>query len=158
MTARSLPFIALAAAALMAATPAQSTLTFSATAGGRHYTGGGNGRCGVETAASLYEKPATLYLIEYGGEGSGDLDRVNLTLWRFKDGSPDQLSLAFDSGKDSYKISTLQGSKPVGKGIATVTPAGEGGTIVVTGLDTRGLTIQMTVGCATFSGIEAEGG
>jgi hypothetical protein len=158
MNARYLPLIALGCAVLMAAAPAQHTVTFSATAGPKHYTGGGDGRCGRETAASLYEKPATLYLIEYGGEGSGDLDRVNLTLWQFKDGSPDQLSLSFDSGKESYKISTVQGSTVVGKGSATVTAAGPGGTIVVKGLDARGVPIQMTVGCASFSGIEAEGG
>lgn len=158
MNARYLPLLALGAAALIAAAPTQHTVTFSATAGIKHYTGSGNGRCGRETAASLYEKPATLYLIEYGGEGSGDLDRVDLTLWRFKDGAPDQLRLAFDSGKESYTISTVQGSKVVGKGSATVTAAGEGGTIVVKGLDARGVAIQMTVECATFSGIEAEGG
>lgn len=159
MKARTLPLIALGAAALMAAAaPGEPTLTFSAVAGVKHYTGGGHGRCGRETAASLYEKPATLYLIEYGGDGSGDLDRVNLTLWRFKDGSPDQLRLAFDAGKESYTISTVQGSKVVGKGSATVTAAGDGGTIVIKGLDARGVPIQMTVGCAAFSGIEAEGG
>ncbi|HEY8258698.1 MAG TPA: hypothetical protein VIG08_13660 [Gemmatimonadales bacterium] len=146
------------AAALMAAAPDQPTVSFSAVAGLNHYAGGGHGRCGRETAASLYEKPATLFLIEYGGEGSGDLDRVNLTLWQFKDGSADQLSLAFDAGKESYNISTVQGSKVVGKGSATVTAAGAGGKIVVKGLDARGVPIQMTVECAAFSGIEAEGG
>ena len=98
MNARSLPLLALAAA-LMAAAPGQPTLTFSAVAGLKNYTGGGHGRCGRETAASLYEKPATLYLIEYGGEGGGDLDRVNLTLWRFKDGSADQLSTRIRRGE-----------------------------------------------------------
>lgn len=154
----SLSTLAVGAAALIAASPAQPTVTFAAIAGPKHYAGAGQGRCGLETQASLYEKPASLYLIVYGGEGSGDLDRVNLTLWRFKDGSGDQLSLGFDAGRDSYAISTLQGSKIVGKGSATVTAAGPGGKIVVKGLDGRGVPIQMTVECASFSGIEAEGG
>jgi hypothetical protein len=82
---------------------------------------------------------------------------VRLTLWQFKDGSPDQLSLAFDSERDSYKISTIHGSKIEGKGSATVSGGGAGGKIVVKGQDARGIPIQMTVGCAAFSGIEAEG-
>lgn len=158
-TALSITFRTLGAAALLAASSAvDPSLTFDAVAGARHYTGAGSGRCGRETEATLYEKPATLYLIEYTGGGTGDLERVNLTLWHFKDGSPDQLSLAFDAGRSSHRISTLQGSKIEGKGRATVSDAGAGGKIVVKGQDARGVPIRMTVGCAAFSGIEAEGG
>lgn len=151
--------IALGALALIAAAPAREpALTFTAVVGVKRYTGGGPGRCGRETEASLYEKPAALYLIEYAGGGSGDLKRVHLTLWQFKDGSRDQLSLAFEAGRDSYNISTLQQSKIVGKGSATVTAAGAGGKIVVKGQDARGVPIQLTVECFPFNVIEAEGG
>ncbi len=158
-TALSIALGTLATLALMAASPAgEPSLTFDATAGVKRYSGGGPGSCGRETAATLYEKPAKLYLVEYAGGGSGDIERVHLTLWQFKDGSPDQLSLSFDSGRDSYTISTLQGSKIQGKGSATVSGAGAGGRIVVKGQDARGVPIQMTVGCSAFGGIEAEGG
>jgi hypothetical protein len=83
---------------------------------------------------------------------------VHLTLWQLRDGSPDQLSLALDTGHDSYTISTVQGSKTVGKGSATVTVTGSGGRFAVKGQDAHGGPIQMTVGCAAFSEIEAEGG
>jgi hypothetical protein len=150
---------ALASLALMAAVPAgKPSLKFTAVAGVRHYTGGGPGRCGREAEASLYQKPAALYLIEYAGGKSGDLKHVRLTLWQFKDGSPDQLSLAFDAGRDFYNISTLEKSKIVGKGSATVTTTAAGGKIVVKGQDARGVPIQMTVECDAFEGIEAEGG
>lgn len=154
----ALAIVALGAVARLAAAPAgEPSLTIDVVAGVKHFTGGGPGRCGRETAATLYQKPATLYLIEYNGE-SGDLKRVRLTLWQFKDGSPDQISLAFDSARDSYTISTLQGSKIVGKGSASVSATGPGGKIVVKGQDARGVPIQMTVGCSEFGGIEAEGG
>ena len=141
----------------MAASPvAEPALTFEAVGGVKRYSGGGAGRCGREAAATLYEKPATLYLVEYTGGGSGDMKRVKLTLWQFKDGSPDQLSLYFDAGRDSYTISTLQGSKIQGKGSATVNAAGAGGKVLVKAQDARGVPIQMTVGCAAL--IEVEGG
>ena len=71
---------------------------------------------------------------------------------------PRPLSLAFDAGKESREIATLQGGEIRGTGSAAVTQLGTGGRIVGDGADAGGVPIRMTVGCAAFVGIEAEGG
>jgi hypothetical protein len=133
-----------------------AAMRVSTVAGGSSFSGAGPGRCARETEASLYEKPAALYMIEYAGtEGVRGL---RLTVWQFKDGSPGQLSLSLDAGSASHRISTLQGSKIEGAGQATVQSSGAGGRIVVEGKDEKGVPLKTVVECRAFAGIEAEGG
>lgn len=135
---------------------AAASVTVRAEVGGKKLAASGAGRCARELGASLYDKPAALYLVEY--VGSGELERIHLTLWQFKDAGPSQLGLTLDAGGTSHRISTLQGGKREGEGSATVESAGEGGRIVIQGRDAKGARVQATIECKAFSGIEAEGG
>jgi hypothetical protein len=152
--------VALAAFAGAETGSAQGTpggsITVRAEVGGKKLAATGAGRCARELGASLYDKPAALYLVEYAG--SGELERIHLTLWQFKDASPSQLGLTLDAGGTSHRISTLQGGKREGEGSATVESAGAGGRIVIQGRDAKGARIQAAIECKVFGGIEAEGG
>ena len=138
------------------ANEAGASLSVTATVGGRKFSATGAGRCDRETSASLYDKPATLYLVEYSG--AGELRRLRLTLWQFKDESPIQLGLALEVEKGSHRVSTLQGAPREGDASATVQQAATGGRIVVLGRDGKRVQIQATIECTAFGGIEAEGG
>ena len=133
-----------------------ASLALSTNVGGKRVTASGPGRCARETNASLYGKAAALYLVQYSG--TGELTAVHLTLWEFKDGSPSQLGITVDVGGASHRVSTLQGGKRQGDGTATVQAAGTGGRIVVHGRDARGTSLEVTIECESFQGIEAEGG
>jgi hypothetical protein len=133
-----------------------TSLTLSAKVAGRKATASGPGRCARETKASLYGKPAALYLLEYSG--TGELRAAHLTLWRFEDGSPDQLRITVDVDKVSHRISTLEGGEREGGGTATLQAVGAGGRIVVQGRDAQGAPLEVTIECKSFQGIEAEGG
>lgn len=132
-----------------------TSVALSATVGGRKASASGPGRCARETKASLHDRPAALYLVDYSG--TGELSEVHLTLWRFEDGSS-QLRITADADRVSHRISTLEGGKREGDGTATLQTVGAGGRILVQGRDAQGVSLEVTIECKSFQGIEAEGG
>lgn len=135
---------------------ANGALTLSAKVAGKSATASGAGRCAREANASLHDKPAALYLVDYSGPG--ELRAVHLTLWEFKDGSPSQLGITLDVAGTSHRISTLEGGTREGAGTATLQAVGTGHRISVQGHDAQGVPIGVTIDCKSFQGIEAEGG
>jgi hypothetical protein len=131
-------------------------LALTAKVAGRKASASGPGRCARETKASLYDKPAALYLLEYSG--TGEPSEVHLTLWRFEDGSPSQFRITVDVDRVSHRISTLESGKREGDGTATLQAIGAGGRIVVQGRDAQGASLEVMIDCKSFQGIEAEGG
>ena len=135
-----------------------STVSVSAKVGGKVYEAAGAGSCKHEPQASIYGVPAALWMVEYPGMGNSNLKRANLTLWRPKDGSPDQLSVTLGAGSSSYEIRVGGRGKQVGSGKASLSPSGPGGRFEIKGKDAGGTPLTIVIKCATFAGIEAEGG
>lgn len=83
---------------------------------------------------------------------------MNLTLWKLKNGSPQQFSLSLDTGSGARRIDVGGRGEQVGSGKAAVVPAGAGGRIEILGKDDSGKAIELVVHCPAFAGVEAEGG
>ncbi|HYF39877.1 MAG TPA: hypothetical protein VD930_09325 [Gemmatimonadales bacterium] len=137
---------------------AQANLHITGKAAGKSVEASGTGSCRHAPEASIRGVSASLWMVQYGGSGDGPVRQLNLTLWRPKDGSPDQLSLAMDAKSGEHRIET--GAKGGVKGEASVTilPNGPGGRLELRGKDADGKPIQITIDCPTFGGVQAEGG
>ncbi len=124
-------------------------------AGGRTETLRGTGRCGYEPRASIYGRPAALWSVEYA-----DGDRhVGLSFWRHAAAvHGDQFTLSVHKGKAAHLISTVKGSRLAGSGKATFRPTALGGRFEIQGKAADGTPLQVTIECARFGGIYAEGG
>jgi hypothetical protein len=97
-------------------------------------------------------------MVQFAGAKGGSVKQLNLTLWRPKDGSPDQLSLNLETGSGSHRIQTGQEGESAGEGTVTILPSGPGGRLEITGKAAGGKTLQLTIDCPAFAGVEAEGG
>lgn len=133
-------------------------VSVSAKVGAKSYEGAGQGNCRHTPDASIYDLPAALYMVEQGGTSNGAIKSLNLTIWKPKDGSRDQLSLALETGSSSHRIDVGGRGEQVGSGKATVTPKGAGGRVEIQGKDESGAAVQVVITCPAFSGVEAEGG
>jgi hypothetical protein len=96
-------------------------------------------------------------VVEYAGK-KGTVKQLNLTLWRPKDGGPDQLSLSVEAGSGSHRIETGSKEGNSGEGSVTILPSGPGGRMEISGKEAGGKPVQITIDCPAFSGSEAEGG
>jgi hypothetical protein len=132
-------------------------ITVSARIGSKSYQGSGTGSCRHESDASIHGVLAALWTVQYTGEGRG-LKQLNLTLWRPKDGSQDQLSLSIEAGSSSHRIETGGEQKDRGEGSVTILPSGPGGRLEISGKEAGGKPVQITIDCPAFAGIEAAGG
>ena len=140
------------------AVPAESVaITVTARIGGQSYRGSGTGSCRYEPEASIHDVSASLWTVQYAGPGKS-LKRLNLTLWRPKDGSPDQLTLSLETGSGSHRIETGGKGGNSGEGSVTILPSGPGGRLEISGKEAGGKRVQITIDCPAFAGIEAEGG
>ena len=133
-------------------------LTVSARVGGKTYETSGPGRCRHEPAASIYDVPAALWVVEYDNRADDRIKQLNLTLWRPKDGSPDQVSLSLQTSSSSHRISSGGKGDPVGSATVKLTPKGTGGRFELKGKDADGDKVEVTINCPAFAGVEAEGG
>ena len=134
------------------------TVNISATVGGKFYSSAGPGSCRYAPIASIYNVPAALWMVEYAGGDKGSIESLRLTLWRPKDGSPEQLSLALEAGSSSHRIDVGGRGDQVGSGKAALTSIGAGGRFEVTGKDESNKPLKVVVTCSAFGGVEAEGG
>ena len=133
-------------------------LTVSARIDDKNYGATGPGSCRHAPTASIHGIPAALWLIEYDNRSSAGIKRLNLTLWRPTDGSSDQVSLSLSTSSTTHRINSV--GKPQSEGAATVkiSPLATGGRLELKGNDAGGATIELTVVCPAFVGVEAEGG
>ena len=144
-------------------TPGQSPATGSevsimARLGSKSYTASVRGSCKHESSASIYDLPAALWMVEAEGTEGSQVRRLNLTLWRPKNGSADQISLSLDAGSSSTRIDLNPRNKPVGSATIQLQPEGSGGKFELEGKNAKGTPISLTISCPRFEGIEAAGG
>lgn len=118
----------------------------------------GIGRCRYAPEASIYDVPAALWLVEYSNPDDGQLKQLNLTLWRPKNGSPDQISLAVETGSASHRVNIGGRGEQAGSGRVTLSPSGGGGRFEFSGKDAAGTRVEVGISCPAFAGVEAEGG
>jgi hypothetical protein len=136
---------------------AEAVLTIAGKIGGKNVQVSGSGSCQHAPDASIRGVSASVWLVQFGASGEAALKQLNLTLWRPKDGSPDQLSLIVETGSGEHRIETgPQESK--GEGTVTILPSGPGGRLELKGKDAGGKRIQLTIDCPAFSAVQAEGG
>jgi hypothetical protein len=116
--------------------------------GSKTYSSNLPGSCKHEPAASIYDLPA---------DGSS-VKQLNLTLWRPKNGTADQISLSLDAGSKPTRIDVNPRSKPVGSGRVRFTPGESGGKFELVGKDAKGTSVNLTISCPSFDAVEAAGG
>ena len=136
---------------------ATAALSVAARVGGKSYQGNGSGSCRHAPEASIHGVSAALWMVEFTGK-TGHLKRLNLTLWRPKDGAADQLSLSFDTGAGSHRIEAGGRRGNSGEASVTILPSGPGGRLEISGQEAGGKPVQITVDCPVFGSVEAEGG
>jgi hypothetical protein len=138
--------------------PAKSAaITVTGKIAGKNYQGSGGGRCRHADEASIHDVSAALWMVEYSSQ-SGALKQLSLTLWRPKDGSPDQLSLSVETASGSHRIQTGGKDRNSGEGSVTILPSGPGGRLEIKGKEAGGKPVQITIECPLFGDIEAAGG
>ena len=118
----------------------------------------GVGVCKHAPEASIYDVPAALWLVEYSNPNDAGLKQLNLTLWRPKNGSSDQISLAVETGSATHRVNTGGRGKQAGSGRVTFSPSGAGGRFEFKGKDEAGTSLEVAIGCPAFAAVEAEGG
>lgn len=151
-----LGLLAVAAAAIPSPVRTQSVpVKVTVTIAGKTQALRGTGQCRHEPQASIYTRPAALWLVEYDGGES----RVSLSYWRPKTaGAEDQFQLSVTRAGATHVISTVKGGTPAGSGRSTFRATAMGGRFDVNGKDGGGSPLQVTIECARFGGITAEGG
>jgi|SRR5829696_57752 len=137
--------------------PAQANLLITGTVGKKTLEASGSGSCRHAPDASIRGVSASLWRVQYDGSGDDAVKQLNLTLWRPKDGGPDQLSLDLETRSGDHRIETGP-DEHKGEGAVTILPNGPGGRLELSGKDARGKPIQITVDCPVFADVEAEGG
>ena len=114
----------------------------------------GTGEC-ASAAGSIYDVPATQWHATFEG---GDIQHLNLTVWRPSSGAPDMANLSLQSGEVTHRLATVKGGELVGRGTARVQVEGTGGVLTVSGNDDHGHPIELSVRCERFDEVMAEGG
>ena len=149
--------------AISASASAQSSqnaesVKISAKVGSKSYESAGQGSCRHAPTAAIYGVPAALWMVALTGSSDAPVKSINLTLWKPKNGSPQQFSLSLEEGSSAHRIDVGGRGEQVGSGKATVVPTGAGGRIEISGKDDSGKTLELVVHCPAFAGVEAEGG
>lgn len=137
---------------------AQAQFTITGKIGKKSFHASGSGVCQHAADASIRGISASLWMVRFDGSGEGKLRRLNMTLWRPKDGGSDQLSLEMATGSGDHRIDTGGDGKRKGEGSVTIIPNGPGGRLELNGKESEGKPVQLTIECPSFAGVEAEGG
>ncbi len=117
----------------------------------------GLGECTYADDASIYGVPAAMWHATIRAEGQS-VSYVNVTVWQFKNKSPNQVATGVQIGPKFRHISTVKGSALIGKGTARTERSGEAGTITVEGEDESGGALVVRVHCVRFTAPVEEGG
>jgi hypothetical protein len=116
------------------------------------------GECATHGASSIYDVPASQWRASFGGGDRSNIQHLNLTVWRPSAGGAEMVNLSLRSGEISHTIATVKGGEIKGSATATVRAAGKGGILSVTGKDSDGHPLELTVECERFDEVVAEGG
>ena len=130
----------------------------SAKIGGKSYESAAQGSCRHTPTAAIYGVPAALWMVALTGSEAAGITSLNLTLWKPKNGSPQQFSVSLSTKSSSHRIDVGGRGEQVGSGKASIVGRGAGGRIEVSGQDDSHKSIELVVNCPAFTGIEAEGG
>ncbi|HEU4682587.1 MAG TPA: hypothetical protein VFS51_12605 [Gemmatimonadales bacterium] len=130
----------------------------SARVDGKTHNTTGPGTCKHAPEASIYDIPAALWMVEYSGQSGDGIKQLNLTLWRPKDGSSDQVSLALQTSSSSHRISAGGKAEPVGSATVKLSPYGAGSRFELKGKNAEGTKVEVAIDCPAFVGVEAKGG
>jgi hypothetical protein len=128
-----------------------------ATVSGRTVSATGFGTCEHASEASIHGRPAALWTARWSGEPGIGFRHLNLAFWEPVGGAP-EVNLALDIGSGTHELATVQGAPPKGSGTATREVGTSGGTLVVEGTDAGGRSLRVSVRCARFDQLVAEGG
>jgi hypothetical protein len=133
-------------------------LNIAGAVGDQKFQSTGPGTCRHAPEASLNDVSASMWMVEFRGKDDAGLRRLNLTLWRFKDGIPDKVTLALETKSGSHRIDTSDPDDARGEASVTILPSGPGGRLEVNGKKRGGKPVQITIDCPTFTDVQAEGG
>ncbi|HEY9015549.1 MAG TPA: hypothetical protein VIM84_10865 [Gemmatimonadales bacterium] len=136
--------------------PAEVTLNINGKVGGKSFQAAGTGACRHAPEASIRGASASLWLVQFSSQHEG-LKQLNLTLWRLKDGGPDQVSLSLETKSGTHRVESGAGDDQ-GEATVVILPNGPGGRLEITGKDADGKRMQLAIECPAFSSVEAEGG
>jgi hypothetical protein len=127
------------------------------TVGESSFTTKGAGDCTFSGDASIYDAPAAMWHATLRAEGQS-VSYVNVTIWQFKNRTPNQIAVGVQAGPAFRHISTVKGSALVGGGTATAERAGEQAIIAVEGKDDKGAPLSLRIRCAKVTKPVEEGG
>lgn len=135
-----------------------AAVMISAKIGGKSYETAAQGSCRHTPTAAIYGVPAALWMVGLTGSEDAAIKSLNLTLWKPKNGGPQQFSVSLRTKSSSHRIDVGGRGEQVGSGKASVVPVGTGGRIEVSGEDDSDKNIELVVKCPAFTGVEAAGG
>jgi hypothetical protein len=124
---------------------------------GASYALSSQASCEHSEAASIYDVPAAKWQATLKADGA-PVAYLNLTIWQFKKGGPDQFSLGLQVGGVFHHVSTIKGATLTGSGSASVDRAGETPTLHAKGEDEKGRAFEITLRCANVTQAVEQGG
>ena len=130
---------------------AEAGLSLSGMVGGKPLQVSGAGTYHHAADALIEGTSASLWTVKYRGSDEGTVKELDLTLWRPKDGGPDQLTFKLKGKSGDHRIETKSGKKPKGQGTVTILPSGPGGRLELSGKDAKGKPIQISIDCPAFT-------
>ena len=139
-----------------AAAQAPAPMKLTITVAGRSQTLRGTGQCGHEPRAWIHGKSAALWLADYAAAPA--TPGVSLSYWRLGAGGGDQFSLNISKNRTRHTISTIVGQPQAGSGQSSFRATALGGRFEIKGTAQDGAPVEVTIECARFGGIYAEGG
>ena len=133
-------------------------MTVSAEVDGKAYRASGPGECATSSESSIYDVPASQWHALWEGPEGSAIRRINLIVWRPKDGGPDMVGLSLQTAETTHQIATVKGGRLAGSGSPGVRAEGRGGILTVSGEDDHGDAVELAVQCERFDEVVAEGG
>jgi hypothetical protein len=127
------------------------------TAGTSTFTTKGVGDCTFTDDASIYDVPAAMWHATLRAEGQS-VSYVNVTIWQFKDRTPNQIAVGVQLGPNFRHISTVKGSALIGEGTGRAERSGDAATITVDGKGEKGTALALRIRCARVTKPAEEGG
>jgi hypothetical protein len=143
-------------ASLTASVAGTASTSGAATLDGTDYMLAGDVTCEHADDGSIYDVPAAMWHATLKADGA-TVSYVNLTIWQFKQGGPDQFSLGLQAGGVFHHASTIKGATLVGSGTATVERAAAT-SLHAKGADEKGVAFDVTLRCAKVIAAVEEGG